>query len=195
MLASFSWIVNLTETRIELKPHNVKPHLWHYSVLSFKERKKQTNNKNNLLNIKYVISRHGWNPKMSAPKAFLSFLLQELILKVFKSITRYHLTTLKNHVVLSAMTRVSLEGPVSRKSQKGVLCLLCCIQVQRFHNFEKDTICLSVLEAKLTGLWARNYGTMQQVLILKFAFGPEKLRGLSRNRPLDGDKYRSFIGA
>ena len=36
---------------------------------------------------------------------------------------------------------------------------------------------------------------MEQVLILKFAFGPEKLPGLSRNRPLDGDKYRSFIGA
>ena len=36
---------------------------------------------------------------------------------------------------------------------------------------------------------------MQQVLILKFALGPEKLPGLSRNRHLDGDKYRSFIDA
>ena len=42
---------------------------------------------------------------------------------------------------------------------------------------------LSVNEAKLTGLWARNYLTIQQVLIPKYAFGPEKLPGLSRNRP------------
>ena len=42
---------------------------------------------------------------------------------------------------------------------------------------------LSVNEAKLTGLCARNCATIQQVLILKFAFGPEKLPGLSRNRP------------
>ena len=196
MLASFSWIVNLTETRIELKPHNLKPHLWHYSVLSFKEKQQQTNNKNNLLNIQYVISWHVWNPKMSVLKALLSFLLHELVLTVFKPITRHHLTSLKNNILLSARTRVSPEGPVSWKFQKGVLYVCCvCRQDQRFHNFEKDTICLSVLEAKLTGLWARNYGTMQQVLILKFAFGPEKLPGLSRNRPLDGDKYRSFIGA
>ena len=42
---------------------------------------------------------------------------------------------------------------------------------------------LSVNEAKLTSLWARNCDTIQQVLILKFAFGPEKLPGLSRNEP------------
>ena len=33
---------------------------------------------------------------------------------------------------------------------------------------------LSINEAKLTGLWARNCTTIQQVLILKFAFEPEK---------------------
>ena len=152
------------------------------------------NNKNNLLNIQYVISWHVWNPKISALKAFLSFLLQELVLNGFKAITRHHLTSLKNNILLSARTRVSPQGPVSWKFQKGVLYV--CRQVQRFHNFEQYTICLSLnLKAKLTGLWARNYGTVQQVLILKFAFGPEKLPGLSRNRPLDGDKYRSFIGA
>ena len=42
---------------------------------------------------------------------------------------------------------------------------------------------LSVNEAKLTGLYARNCATIQQVLILKFAFGTEKLPGLSRNGP------------
>ena len=43
---------------------------------------------------------------------------------------------------------------------------------------------LSVNEEKLTGVWARNYDTIQQVLILKFAFGPEKFPGLSRNGSL-----------
>ena len=45
---------------------------------------------------------------------------------------------------------------------------------------------VSVNEAKLTGLWARNYATIQQVLILKFAFGPEKLPRLSRRGSLVG---------
>ena len=39
----------------------------------------------------------------------------------------------------------------------------------------------SVNEATFAGLWARNCATIQQVLIQKFAFGPEKLPGLSRN--------------
>ena len=43
---------------------------------------------------------------------------------------------------------------------------------------------LSVDEAKLTGLWARTELTIQLVWILKFAFGPEKFPGLSRNGPL-----------
>ena len=37
---------------------------------------------------------------------------------------------------------------------------------------------LAVNEAKLTVLWARNCATVQHVLILKYAFGPEKLPGL-----------------
>ena len=42
---------------------------------------------------------------------------------------------------------------------------------------------LSVNEAKLTGLWARNCDTVQKVVVLIFAFGPEKFPGFSRNRP------------
>ena len=43
---------------------------------------------------------------------------------------------------------------------------------------------LSVNEKKLIGLWARNCAlTIQQVLILKFAFGPEQFPGLLRNGP------------
>ena len=36
---------------------------------------------------------------------------------------------------------------------------------------------LSVNEAKLTGLWAGNCDTIQQVVILIFAFGPRKVSG------------------
>ena len=39
-------------------------------------------------------------------------------------------------------------------------------------------------KAKLTSLWARNCTTIWQVLILKFAFGPEKLPGLLRKGSL-----------
>ena len=59
-----------------------------------------------------------------------------------------------------------------------------CIQDQGSNNFENDIINLSVNKAKLTGLWARNWATIQQILILKFAFGPEKFPGLLRNGPL-----------
>ena len=40
---------------------------------------------------------------------------------------------------------------------------------------------LSIIQAIWTGFWARNCGNTQQVLILKFALGPEKFPGLSRN--------------
>ena len=43
---------------------------------------------------------------------------------------------------------------------------------------------LSVKVEKLTGVWGRNCDTTQQVLTLKFAFGPETFPGLSRNGPL-----------
>ena len=42
---------------------------------------------------------------------------------------------------------------------------------------------LSVNEAKLTSFWAWNCATIQQVVILIFAFGPEKFLGLLRNAP------------
>ena len=42
---------------------------------------------------------------------------------------------------------------------------------------------LSVNEAKMTGFWATNCGTIQLVLISKFAFAPEKLPELSSNGP------------
>ena len=43
---------------------------------------------------------------------------------------------------------------------------------------------LSIIEAKLTGSWARNSAAIQQAWILIFASGFEKFPGLSRNWPL-----------
>ena len=47
--------------------------------------------------------------------------------------------------------------------------------------FENDALKLSVNEANFRGFRARNCATIEQVLILNFAFGPEKLPHLSRN--------------
>ena len=69
------------------------------------------------------------------------------------------------------------------------MCLLCLHSRSKFHNFESSTMKLSVNDAKLTGLCARNCDTVQQVVILIFAFGPEKFPGLSRNGPkVEGSK-------
>ena len=43
---------------------------------------------------------------------------------------------------------------------------------------------LLVNEAKLTGLWARNWATILTGYDIKFALWPEKFLGFSRNRPL-----------
>ena len=43
---------------------------------------------------------------------------------------------------------------------------------------------LTPFNATLASLWARNYATILQVLILKFAFGPGKFPGLLKKRPL-----------
>ena len=53
---------------------------------------------------------------------------------------------------------------------KAVLCLLC-IQDQTLNNSENNAMKLSINEAILTNLLARNCAIIQQVLILKFAFG------------------------
>ena len=41
----------------------------------------------------------------------------------------------------------------------------------------------SAKEGQLTGLWARNYTTILQVLILEFALGPEKFRDFRETGP------------
>ena len=81
-----------------------------------------------------------------------------------------------------------LERPVNFnfRARKAVYVCRVCIQDQSFNNFENDTMKLSVNKAKFTGLCARNCATIQQVLILKFAFGSENLTGLSSNSPATG---------
>ena len=78
---------------------------------------------------------------------------------------------------LSSRARFS-RVPFSFQALKAVLCLLDLQSRSNFNNVESDTMKLSVNEAKLTGFWARNYATIQQVLILEFSFKPEKLLGL-----------------
>ena len=76
-----------------------------------------------------------------------------------------------------------------------------CIQDQSFNNCENYTIKLSVNEAKLTGLCARNCATIQQVLILKFAFGPKSYRAFRETGPsktlanTPAECYLSFCGS
>ena len=71
-------------------------------------------------------------------------------------------------------------GPVSQKSwklfglERHFVLVFFCIQDQSF-------IILKVIQ--LTGSWARNCDTVQQVVIIIFAIGPEKFPGLSRNGP------------
>ena len=58
-----------------------------------------------------------------------------------------------------------------------------CFKIKVY--FENDKKKLSVNKAKLTSLGARKWTTIQQVLILKFAFLPKKLLGLSGNEALE----------
>ena len=69
-----------------------------------------------------------------------------------------------------------LESPDNFSGPKTCLMLV----VFAFKIKVNDTMQLSINQA---GLRARNHATFQQVLIQKFAFGPAKLPGLSRNGP------------
>ena len=90
---------------------------------------------------------------------------------------------------LIVVVRVTGRGPYLESpgnfSGDGKLFFVCrvCIQDQSFNNFENGTMKLSLNEAKLTGFWAGNCGTIQQVFISKFVFETEKISGLSRNAP------------
>ena len=64
-----------------------------------------------------------------------------------------------------------------------MLCV-CGIYIQSFDNFENNEMKLSVNEAKLTGLLARNGATIQQVWILNLP-SDAKFSGLSIIWPAD----------
>ena len=76
-----------------------------------------------------------------------------------------------------------LESPENfsgAESRFVFVMFVCKVKVSRISRYS-DTMKLSVNKEKVTGLWARNYATILQVLILKFAFGPGKFPGLSKN--------------
>ena len=93
----------------------------------------------------------------------------------------------RNNTVLHAT--VTNQGPVSRSPgnfsgpDRCFVLVVFAFKIKVSIIFKNNTIKLSVNEAKVTGLWDRNCATFQQVVILKFAFGPEKFPGLSRNGP------------
>ena len=74
-----------------------------------------------------------------------------------------------NEYVLGPGTRFWKDQVTS--GPKAVYGLPRLLQDQSFNNFENDTMKLSANEAKLTGLCSRNFSTIQQVFISKFAFG------------------------
>ena len=55
--------------------------------------------------------------------------------------------------------------PITFRARKAVLCLPC---FQSFNDFENSLMKLSVNEAKLTGLWARNFVIKQLVWFQNF---------------------------
>ena len=77
---------------------------------------------------------------------------------------------------------VTSQRPVSRKSRKlsgperCFVLVVFAFKIKVSIIFKNNTRKLSVNEAKLTGLWAWNCATIQQVVILKFSFWPEKFR-------------------
>ena len=83
---------------------------------------------------------------------------------------------------LASKNALASRDPFLGSPEKLFYVCSVCLQYQSFNNFENDRMKVSVKEAKLTGLWARNCATIQRVLISKFTFGPETLPGPSRNR-------------
>ena len=79
---------------------------------------------------------------------------------------------------LSAIGALCWKVPVTFRARKCFS--VCAFKIKVSIIF---SIRLSVKEAKLNVLWASDCVTIQRVLILKFAFWPEKFPGLSRNGP------------
>ena len=84
--------------------------------------------------------------------------------------------------VLQQIRSPFLESPGTFSGAEAVLCCSVFIQDESFNNFEKNAMKPLLNDAKSTGLWARNCATIEQFFILKFAPGPEKFPGVSRNR-------------
>ena len=70
-----------------------------------------------------------------------------------------------------------IESPVTFRTRKTVLYLLCFHSRPKFQNFENNTMKLSANEIKLNGLRARNCATIQRVLVLKICPRAQKVSG------------------
>ena len=85
---------------------------------------------------------------------------------------------------------VSCPGPrfskvlVTFRARKAVFVCPVCIQDQGIDDFKNDHMKLPIDEAKLTGLWARNCTTVQQILIWNLPLGPKRYRAFRETRPL-----------
>ena len=80
--------------------------------------------------------------------------------------------------------------PFLKRRRKVFYVCRVCIQDSSFNNSDNDTMKLSVNEAKLTGLWARNCATITKVLILNLPSGPKSFRAFRETGPWGRVNFR-----
>ena len=80
--------------------------------------------------------------------------------------------------------------PFLKRRRKVFYVCRVCIQDSSFNNSDNDTMKLSVNEAKLTGLWARNCATITKVLILNLPSGPKSFRAFQETGPWGRVNFR-----
>ena len=73
---------------------------------------------------------------------------------------------------------------VTFRARKAVFVCLVCIQDQGIDDFKNDQMKLSIQRSKIDWFVSQELCHYSTDFDLKFAFGPEKLSGLSRNAPL-----------
>ena len=83
---------------------------------------------------------------------------------------------------------------VTFRARKAVFVCLVCIQDQGLDDLKNDQMKLSIDEAKLTGLWARNCAIIQQILIWNLPSGPKSYRAFRETRPWYLKKLHRITG-
>ena len=84
------------------------------------------------------------------------------------------------------------EVPITFCLEKLFYVCLVYIQDQSFNNFENDTMKVSVNEAKLTGLWARNWATIQLVLISNLPSHTKTCGAFRETGPRERAYFRTY---